>query len=209
MGNLPGSVASLVCHLFFLVSHSVCLHSSFFLGPRQKDSTSESFYTGFKQKNMCQKQRIPPSVNLVVYNVEQCIVTETLRFWLTRCNWILLYDLFSGRLSVRSDKSALQFVKCVACRVMAWRAYTTLSLLDSMVWEGVKDAKTKPKRKSKWERWGYMSGAGGYQKKASEHMWKSQKWELEFCLKTETDWDRERGIKEWEGRKKWENDWVK
>lgn len=39
MGNLPGFEASLVCRLFFLVSRSVFLHSSFSLGPRQKDST--------------------------------------------------------------------------------------------------------------------------------------------------------------------------
>lgn len=77
--NLPGSEASLVCHLFFLASHSVCLHSSFSLGPGQKDNTSVS-YPGLKQKNMCQKQRIPPSVSLAVYNVGECIVTETLRF---------------------------------------------------------------------------------------------------------------------------------
>lgn len=80
MGNLPGSEASLVCHLFFLASRSVCLHSSFSLGPGEIDSTSQSFYPGLKQNYMCQKQRIPPRVSLTVYKVEQCIVTETPRF---------------------------------------------------------------------------------------------------------------------------------
>lgn len=80
MGNLPDSEASLVCHLLLLVSHSVCLHSSFSLGTGQKDNTSQSFYPELKQQNMCQKQRIAPSVSLAVYNLKLCIVTKTLRF---------------------------------------------------------------------------------------------------------------------------------
>lgn len=142
----------------------------FLWGLGRKTAHHNPSILGLNKRTCVRNKRIPPSVSLMSNSA------LWLRPWgswgsdwliLYLCNWILLYDLFSGRLSVRSDKSALQFVKCVACWVMAWRAYTTLSLLDSMVGEGQKRCKHKDREKKKMRK--VRLQVRSLPKKASEH----------------------------------------